>query len=73
MSKINDGCPAFPRTSSIGEPNDGMSLRDYFAAQALAGMLAAHSGEGVAFPAAGVAAMSAYDYADAMLKAREAK
>jgi len=50
MSAINDGGPAFPATcSSIGTPLvvsypkemvSGMSLRDWFAGQALAGMCA---------------------------------
>ena len=37
MSKDNNGGPAFP-SDRFGEL--GMSLRDYFAGQALAGMLA---------------------------------
>ena len=48
-------------------PND-MTLRDYFAAKAMQGMLAA--GEGV--PSEKLAKW-AYDVADAMLAAREAK
>lgn len=46
----------------------GMTLRDYFAAQALAGMLAAVVGD---FDER-VAAKSAYTLADAMLAARKA-
>lgn len=38
MSAINDGGPAFPIPSG-GQPQPGMSLRDWFAGQALAGML----------------------------------
>lgn len=47
MSKINDGGPAFPRPVShiagvgIELPQQGMTLRDYFAGQALAGIWAA--------------------------------
>lgn len=42
--KAHDGGPAFPRpfSGAIGEHNEaqeGMSLRDYFAAHALAGIL----------------------------------
>ena len=40
MDQINDGGPAFPCTDAKGFVSDGMSLRDYFAGQALAGMLA---------------------------------
>lgn len=41
MSTINDGGPAFPCTASdLNNPAPGMSLRAYFAGQALAGMLA---------------------------------
>jgi hypothetical protein len=35
MSVTNNGGPAFP-TSGSGSPDDGMSLRDYFAAKAMA-------------------------------------
>ena len=38
MSQTNDGGPAFPCTDAKGFVSDGMSLRDYFAGQALAGM-----------------------------------
>jgi hypothetical protein len=51
-------------------PLIGMSLRDYLAAAALQGYIAAHSGENVKFPSAHVAADQAYEYADAMLEAR---
>ena len=39
---INDGGPAFPRTGADGHtsPQSGMTLRDYFAAAALQGLLA---------------------------------
>lgn len=46
MSKINDGGPAYPAARVDGHfapTHTGMSLRDYFAGQALAG-LAAHYG-----------------------------
>lgn len=44
MSKIDNGGPAFPLNSPSGTPDymparDGMSLRDYFAAQALVGQV----------------------------------
>ena len=37
MDKPNDGGPAFPCTDAKGFVSDGMSLRDWFAGQALAG------------------------------------
>lgn len=61
---INDGGQAFPKGHSHAE---GMTLRDYFAGQALANLnLQAH----VAKPAAEHLARSAYEIADAMLKER---
>lgn len=35
---IDDGGQAFPRAGALGDGWEGMSLRDYFAAQALAGL-----------------------------------
>jgi len=46
MNKVNDGGPAFPSaamptaTDERNEQRDGMTLRDWFAGQALAGVLA---------------------------------
>lgn len=71
MSKINDGGPAFPIQHStihngkqITFPNEGMSLRDYFAAAALQGLLAY---DGDCSTAIGLA----YHTADAMLEWRK--
>jgi len=67
----NTGGPAFPSTADneYGYPAKGMTLRDYFAAKAMQGMLACpvqpQSG-------ADMYARDAYFVADAMLKAREA-
>lgn len=68
---IDDGGPAFPTevrtiagTKTIGE---GMSLRDWFAGQALAGLYANSNEE---WPAA-AAVLCAYDTADAMLSERK--
>jgi hypothetical protein len=60
--------PAFPMPSTIGEHTQeyGMSLRDWFAGQALGGLLA-NSDWG---PDAGQAASIAYASADAMLAER---
>jgi hypothetical protein len=75
MSTINDGGPAFPRHAleiklpdgSVVPKDPGMTLRDWFAGQALAGLLIGEwlSDKGVA--------TLAYEYADAMLRAREVK
>ncbi|MEW5666231.1 hypothetical protein AB1288_07835 [Pseudomonas putida] len=78
MSKDTSG-PAFPVTLPSGEsyqghmPHDGMTLRDYFAAQALQGMLPYPGNEmwgSFAEMTPKQAAESAYGYADAMLAAR---
>lgn len=45
----------------------GLTLRDYFAGQALAGLLANPRSQDVSFPEA---AADAWDFADAMLAAR---
>jgi hypothetical protein len=72
---INDRGPAFPTPAGI-QHNDGMTLRDYFAAAALQGNLASQSidvGYYDGEDAWNKAASDAYKAADAMLKAREAK
>ena len=71
---INDGGPAFARDSHMDKQiglyvqQQGMSLRDYFAAAALSlrGMYGANIRENAV-------AKECYIIADAMLKAREAK
>lgn len=71
-SEINNGGPAYPGV--IGPPKEfaqGMSLRDFFAAQALTGMLASEANDMQPQYEAGNAAQRAYWLADAMLKARE--
>ena len=72
MKKQNNGGPAFPYCEQDGqggyEQHKGMSLRDYFAGKALAGLLA--SGEDSID--AETNAHDAYIIADAMIKAREA-
>jgi hypothetical protein len=67
MSTINDGGSAFPRHAYDG--HYGMTLRDWFAGQALAGLIADQSRDG----SADDRARYAYAYADAMLRAREVK
>jgi hypothetical protein len=73
MSKDTGG-PAFPTLGEVGETADvellgkGMTLRDYFAASAMQGMLAENGGG--AFCNAELAHF-AYNLADEMLAERE--
>lgn len=83
MSLHTDGGPAYPQgesyytTDLAGHQTDhrkaalhrGMSLRDYFAAAALQGMLSATK-EDHPWPGADQYARLAHEFADAMLKAR---
>lgn len=70
---MNDGGPAFPQDHSLSF--SGMSLRDYFAGQALIGILANTAEKYVAVYGTGRAqervAGDAYLLADAMLAARD--
>lgn len=75
MSIINNGGPAFPRTSRansmglvVDHAQDGMTLRDYFAAKALQRFIGTELEGGMLY---NQVADVAYMYADAMLKARE--
>ncbi len=79
MSAISDGEPAFPvpvgerefwDCEENGSPN-GMSLRDYFAAAALQGLIAHIIGVENANGSALKYTECAYKYADAMLAARK--
>jgi hypothetical protein len=73
VSKIDEGGAAFPLPKQVFGENihleyadKGMTLRDYFAAIALQGLLAdGYNGS------CNRAAINAYDYADAMIKARK--
>ena len=74
MSYKYDGGQAFPRGGYDGPDNhdgavDGMPLRDYFAAKAMQGMLSEGTLCGPGDHQKALAEI-AYDYADAMLKAR---
>ncbi len=66
-----DKTKAFPNESPYDQRN-GMDLRDYFAAQAMQGLLAANPEdcEGYA-DAIGLLAQAAYEVADAMMEARK--
>jgi len=77
-TKPKDGGPAFPRSlSTVGEvgnyepefsdPQEGMTLRDYFAAKAMMSLLSNWEPWGLP----GKVAKRAYGYADAMLAERE--
>jgi len=64
------GGPAFPTTKPLehwGDPNQGMTLRDYFAAKAMQGLLATGKSDYLDEHVA----LDAYNLADAMLKQRE--
>ena len=83
MSNTNTGGPAFPSglidpstpEDAVQSLHNGMTLRDYFAAKALSGFFAAepptHSEMKESKTIAEFFAFAAYEYADAMLKARE--
>jgi len=71
----NTGGPAFP-TSNGGSPDDGMTLRDYFAAKAMQAVFTGAIMDGLTMNQdieCDKLAMVAYTMADAMLKAREQK
>jgi hypothetical protein len=75
MAKINDGGPAFPMPASEHSQGghfeqEGMSLRDWFAGQALIGLMEYATIEQPGNAAA--LAKFAYDHADAMLAVRTA-
>jgi len=67
-----DGGPAFPNEgfNGWGQPFEGMTLRDYFAAKAMQGMIGDFDFNTFAQDPLRVARWS-YEAADAMLKARE--
>ena len=72
MSNKDKGGPAFPNEgfNGWGEPFQGMSLRDYFAAKAMQALIIANGPA----PQGGwptYAERTAYLVADAMLKARQ--
>ena len=72
---INDGGPAFPHTTqwdgiTPAINHNGISIRDYFAAAALQGLMAQYDPED---ELEHHIAKWSYEAADAMLKAREAK
>jgi hypothetical protein len=72
MSNTNTGGPAFPLhnhgVQTLGLHVTGMTLRDYFAAKAMQGLLAGS----LKSSETQLIARDCYAMADAMLKAREA-
>jgi hypothetical protein len=74
VSEIETGGRAFPWCGDLNETpsiNLGMTLRDYFAAKAMQGLIAAsHDSDGVVDYNDMAVACSAYAMADAMLHAR---
>lgn len=77
--KYNDGGSAFPCPETENyKPQWGMSLRDYFAAKAMQGLISACNSDGI-WTGCGDKkmndnmAITAYMVADAMLQARECK
>jgi hypothetical protein len=85
MSNTNTGGPAFPAVIPLVHSEQqgkdyldyseaGMTLRDYFAAKAIPGLMARNwsNHKGTDEELIGVWARSSYAVADAMLKAREA-
>lgn len=79
-NQINDGGPAFPHKRQIrcngevidSEMEPGMTLRDYFAAAALQGLIASRGSMSTRFLAEDDASY-VFEIADAMIKAKEAK
>ena len=71
--QMNTGGAAFPcEISSTADFNEGMTLRDYFAAKAMQGLMSACDNTGT-WMATGISdevAKNAYEVADAMIAAR---
>ena len=68
----DDGGPAFPNNDQNGCAFSGMTLRDWFAGQALQGMLASCR-PGYSYQTAEDATSEAFRYADSMLAASTGK
>ncbi len=76
MNSQTPGGPAFPTffpDPEVGSGYAGMTLRDYFAGQALAAFIAAPMGKYPHQSALGHIATDSYASADAMISARESK
>ena len=62
----NTGGPAFLGVDELGEPYEGMTLRDYFAAKAMQGFISCGDPCNIELDV-----KAAYVWADYMIKARE--
>lgn len=76
MNRTHSWLPAFPTTEEHGfnEGSPGMTLRDYFAAKAMAALISTAGGPCIVGGLSGAedeTAKGAYKIADAMMKARE--
>lgn len=79
MSNIDNGGPAFPTNYNYRANEHGMTMRDYFAAKAICGLLANSEPDADSEMVrrenyneyCKLFAESAYEMADAMLKARK--
>ena len=71
MNTTDNGGPAFPRNHAANGHN-GMTLRDYFAAKAMAAHISRHPLDvgGIGYPFDETMAEWAYQQADAMLDER---
>lgn len=66
---MDDGGPAFPCGDGRYKLYKGMSLRDYFAAKAMQGLMAGYYS--ASWPDPKILANECYLYADALLERRE--
>ena len=71
MSKDKTGGSAFPTVGSQYSHEEGMTLRDYFAAKAMQGIISGSHENGEVHYMEEITAESAYKMADAMLVERE--
>ena len=78
MSDKDTGGPAFPSDfgnipESVGEYGraNGVTIREYFAAKAMAALMTGFLSDGGDYPNREGIALHAYAYADAMLEARK--
>ncbi|SLK04001.1 hypothetical protein [Novosphingobium mathurense] len=69
--RVPENPPAFPHELPSGGSVSGMSLRDWFAGQALGGMLASEGDQSGYYHDAAFSAQRAYSLADAMLAERD--
>lgn len=69
MNKIETGGPAFPVNISTHPDFDGATLRDYFAAKAMQGLVASCTNDQEL--TLSLSAKWCYEIADAMLEARK--